>query len=156
MTKIRAIRWLGAATMTLLSLASVASAAPAQGDYNGDGISDLAVANVNRNAKTTSWVVRNTANGQTVGYNFNVPGDALVTGKWYGDGRTYAGVVYVRDAKKPLEWYLKNPQGAEVFLNYGLPGDTVPNQGDMDCDGVTDLVVARNISGYKIWFIALS
>jgi len=133
-----------------------AQAAPAPGDYNFDGKSDLAVALVNKQAGTTAWLTRLDATSSLF-WSFNTPADALVTGKWYRDNKTYPGIVYVRDARQPLQWYLKNPVGAEVFIQYGLPGDTVPNQGDLDCDGVTDFVVARNGSnGYKYWYVALS
>jgi hypothetical protein len=136
-------------------------AQPALGDYDNDGKSDLAVALVNRQARTTAWLVRRASGEAPFFWNFGVPGDALVTGKFFGDGRVYPGVVFVRDARIPLEWYIKNPAGQDVFLNYGIPGDTIPNLGDLDCDGITDLVAIRNgtsryYPGYRIWYVALS
>lgn len=161
MTMRRTSTLLLGALLALLTLAKEVLAAPALGDYNGDGSSDLAVAQVDRRAGTTAWLAR-LSNRSDFGYwTFGVPGDALVTGKWFGDGKTYPGVVWVRDAKLPLEWYLKNPQGGDVFLKYGIPGDTVPNQGDLDCDGITDFTVVRNgtstrYPGLKVWYVALS
>ncbi len=131
------------------------------GDFNGDGTSDLSVAFVDRTAGTTAWLSRT---GDTLAPGFwtwGLPGDALVSGHFFGDGRYYPGIVYVRSAQTPLEWYIKNPSGTDTFFHYGLPGDSIPNQADMDCDGVTDLIVVRNGSagrfpGFRLWYIALS
>ncbi len=165
MTKLRNLKTLCGALLTLLILAgdvlvSDVQAAPAQGDFNGDGLSDLSVALVNRNAGTTAWLTR-TGASTSLFWNFTKPGDALVSGKWFGDGKTYPGLVWVRSATLPLEWYVKNPQGSEIFIRYGTPGDSIPNQGDLDCDGVTDFIVTRNgtasrFPGSKIWYVALS
>ncbi|MFN8390243.1 MAG: hypothetical protein U0136_08145 [Bdellovibrionota bacterium] len=164
MTTIRNIKLLSGllsgALAVILTFASEGAAAPALGDYDGDGLSDLAVALVKKDQSSTDFTVRYTSSGASQNHHFNIPGDALVTGKYFGDGKTYPGIVWVRDAEKPLEWYIKTPSGGEVSLKYGLPGDTVPNQADLDCDGITDFAVVRNgtgsASGYLVWNVALS
>ncbi len=93
-------------------------------------------------------------------YSFSVPADAFVSGRYFGDGKTYPGVVYVRDKGLPLEWHIKNPLGTETSVLFGLPGDTIINQGDLDCDGITDFIVVRErndiIPTFKFWYVALS
>ncbi len=144
----------------LANAATQAAAAPASGDYDGNGHSDLAVALVDRQAKTTAYLVRLTDHNSFHMWNFNVPGDAIVTGKFYTDGKTYPGVVYVSDARVPLNWYIKTPSGGENYLQYGLPGDTIPNMADLDGDKITDIISVRNgtgsLSGYRVWFVAMS
>ncbi|MFN8391213.1 MAG: VCBS repeat-containing protein [Bdellovibrionota bacterium] len=140
---------------------TAAHALPALGDFDNDGLSDLGVASVDRSSGITSWLVRRSSGGPDLYYTFPIAADALVTGRFYGGGASFPGVVRVRDTAKPLEWHIKTPTGSEAVFNYGLPGDTIPNQGDLDCDGVTDLVVARNgdpkfYPGFKIWYVALS
>lgn len=133
------------------------------GDYDGDQLDDISVVSVNSEAKTTSWVALSSKTKLPV-YTaaFGVPGDALVAGRFFPESiRTYPGVVYVRDARKPLEWYLKTPSGGEMMLEFGSPGDMIPNQMDLDCDGITDLVVARTrntgeLKGFNFWYMRLS
>lgn len=140
---------------------NTASAQVELGDFNGDGSSDLSVALVNRTAGTTAWLSRT---GDTLAPGFwtwALPGDALVSGHFFGDGRYYPGIVYVRSVQSPLEWYVKNPQGTDTFFFYGLPGDNIPNQADFDCDGVTDLTVIRDgtatkFPGFRLWYTSLS
>src|SRR5690349_4683359 len=106
-------RFLGkAVVLTLFSIllgsSTRAEAAPAQGDYDGNGRSDLAVALVDRQARTTAWLVRLTDRSHSYFWTFNIPGDALVTGQFFkGNTNSYPGIVYVSDARVPLNWYVK-------------------------------------------------
>jgi hypothetical protein len=137
-------------------------AIPAPGDFDGDGRSDLTVAEVDRAAQSTVWYVRLTSGAPALGYIFPGAADALVTGRFYaGDPRVFPGIVRVVDAAQPLEWTIRNPSGTNNVLRFGLPGDLIPNQGDLDCDGVTDVAVTRNggggyYDGFKLWYVALS
>ena len=131
------------------------------GDFDGDGRSDLSLALGLQNG--TFWAVRLASGGSPLIYVFNVRGDALVTGQFYrNNNQSYPGVVSVRGAQLPLEWYIKTPQGLDALYRFGVPGDIVPNQGDLDCDHVTDLTVVRNEKSptrnlfYKYWYVALS
>ena len=148
--------------LMLGGMVTQAHAAPGLGDYDGDGISDLAVAEVNRPANSTIYFVRLTASASPISYIFNAAADALITGRFFKNiSRDFPGAVIARGAGQPLEWRIKNPSGTENVLSYGSPGDTIPNQGDLDCDGVTDLVVARSgaanfYPGFKLWYVALS
>lgn len=141
---------------------ALSDAQAAAGDYDDNGRSDVSVVSVSKSARTTTWFTKRTGVSLPQLFTFTVPGDALIQGRYYaGDDKTYPGVVWVRDAVLPLEWYVKNAQGSDVLLKFGLPGDGVPNQGDVDCDGITDFIVTRNgrsdyYPGLKLWYIALS
>ena len=140
----------------------LASAQVVQGDYDLDGKSDLAVANIDKTANTTTFLARSSSGAPNKSFLFAGAADAIVTGKWFSDRKTYPGMVRVTDPKLPLEWRIKNPQGGENVFRFGLQGDTVPNVAfDLDRDGVTDPVVVRNgvpgyYEGYKLWYVALS
>ncbi len=135
-----------------LGFSGIAEASPL-GDYDGDGRSDISIVKVNRekNNKGTSWTVRHSIDGSQRTYNFSTPGDALIQGDFYGDGKTYPGVVFVKDAKKPLEWHIKNPDGSERSFNFGTPGDNIPNQGDVDCDGKAEIISISNSGNSRVW-----
>ncbi len=145
---------------SLLLFAANAFAAP--GDYDGDGKSDLGLALVNKSSGTTVWAARLASGASPLLYTFPVPGDALVLGKFDKNSPRFTpGVVYVRSASKPLEWYIKTVQGGQAAFPFGRPGDIIPNLGDVDCDGVTDIIVVRDEKNsqnvmVKNWYVALS
>ncbi len=150
-----------ALSSTIFSAAS-AYAAPALGDYDGDGTSDLAAVEINRAAQNTFFYVVPTPSKPAIGFNFGAAADALVTGEYYkNDPRTYPGIVRVLNQFSPLNWIIKAPGGGENSILFGSPGDIVPNQSDLDCDGVTDFVVTRagsptRFAGFKLWYVGLS
>ena len=146
---------------TLLLVASVAYAQV--GDYNGDELDDIAVALVDRSAGNTAWLAVNPQSGELAHFStFNIPGDALISGRFFPQfAGVTPGVVFVRDARIPLEWQLRVPGGGEINLSYGLPGDIIPNQMDLDCDGITDMAVVRQrtsgaFAGFNFWYIRFS
>ena len=142
-------------------MVATADAAPPStpGDYDGNNSADLAVALVTGN--TTAWLSRLSPGGSPLFFQFNNRADAFVTGRFFPDNKTYPGIVTVTGSQAPLLWTIKNDQGLETALNFGLPGDTIPNQGDLDCDGITDLIVTRpgtaaRFPGFRLWYAALS
>ena len=153
--------------LTVVSAVSIAqsnaNAAPAVvGDYELDGKSDVAAGFIDPVLKNTSYIARLSSGQTSPYYTWPLQASAFVTGRWYSDKKTYPGIVYVRDRAKPLEWYIKNPQGTDNFFAFGLPGDSIPNTAyDLDGDGITDPVVVRNgvpgyWDGFKLWYVALS
>lgn len=155
---------LAAAVIAALSFLPFTGTAPAHalepnGDFDGDGYSDVAVAHINRKGRSTQWYVQLTS-GALQSYSFGAPADGLVTGKFFQDKKTYPGVVLAKSGA-PLQWYIKTPGPTDAFLQFGIPGDLLPNQGDLDCDGITDLTIVRNdghpaYPGFKVWYVALS
>ena len=136
-----------------------AAAEPTLGDYDGDGDADLAVALVQ--GDTTTWLARLSPVGNPLYYLFNRRADSVISGVFYNDSKTYPGIVTNTDGQKPLVWTIKNQFGQDIVINFGLPGDTIPNQGDLDCDGRTDLIVTRpgtagHYPGFRLWYVALS
>lgn len=159
------------AYMLFLAVAVLApQAARAEiGDYDGDSKADFVAIQRNGNHAfgETYYLARPSGGGGAPYYRFPVRGDAMVHGRFFGnDRRFFPGVVFVRSAQAPLEWHIAAPPpaGQGVFPNpatnvltftYGLPGMRVPNQGDFDCDGVTDITVATvNNDGTIVWYIA--
>ncbi len=143
----------------IVILQQTANAVP--GDYDGDGLADLALIDADEPEDKTTVFVRSSKNGSTVPYIFYPFGNYVISGQYFGNGRTYPGIVSIPGTSDQLRWHIKNPQGSEVVVRYGLKGDTVPNQGDLDCDGVTDFSVVRDgtaeyYPGFRIWYVALS
>jgi len=139
----------------MLTFMTTANAVP--GDYDGDGTSDLSVALTDKATSYTAWLTRPTNGSTPLFWTWGLAGDAFISGRFHkNDSRYYPGIVYVRSATLPLEWYIKNAVGGDVFVKFGLPGDIIPNQGDWDGDSMDDLAVVRNIGGQLKWYVALS
>lgn len=129
------------------------------GDYDGDGLADLAIIDADEPEKKTTVFVRRSSNGSVKSFVFHPFGDRVISGSFFGDGLTYPGIVSaVRKGKsKPLEWRIKTPSGKENVFRFGVKGDKVPNQGDLDCDGKTDFVLVSNGSGgTRVWQAKMS
>jgi YD repeat-containing protein len=101
------------------------------GDYDGDGIMDLAV------YRPGTWVIRNQAS-LAVGAGSDLP----VPGDYNGDGTT--DVAMYRPSTGV--WSIVGQPSAQ----YGDPGD-VPVPADYNGDGVTDVAVYRPSTG--MWYI---
>jgi len=129
-------------------------------DYDSDGRDDLESIEVRRpragvNKGDTRWSIRLSKSGKVVVHKFSIPGDAFFHYK-RSDGKTYPGIVWVKDSNLPLYWFIKGPK-KESRLTFGLPGDTIPNQTDFDGDGVTDLTTVRTRGDNSLeWFARMS
>jgi hypothetical protein len=129
-------------------------------DYDGDGKDDLEVIrvskpNASRNKGTTKWSIRYSKTGKIATHSFSVPGDAFIHFR-RGDGKVYPGVVWVKDSSLPLYWFVKG-QKSETRFPFGSPGDTIPNQRDLDGDGITDPASVRvRGDGSLEWFARMS
>ena len=139
-------------------LGSVSNAQAVPGDYNADGLSDLSVALSVKASKYSAWMTRLSNSGDFKFWSWGLPADAYVSGRFYvGDANYYPGIVYVRSSSFPLEWYIKNAANTDVFVKFGLPGDTITNLGDWDGDGIDDIHVVRKDAGdFLNWYVSMS
>ena len=149
---------------------SSAHAAPlARGDYDNDGKSDLAVAEVDRTDSsnnavgTTTYVARGSNLGQ-LWWTFSRPADAITPGRFFSNWGTVPAFVTVTASSEPLLWTVRAPSGSDVLVRFGLPGDTIINLIDWDGDLIDDFLVVRlgtanefgDGNSYYHWFTALS
>ena len=128
------------------------------GDYDGDGTSDVSVGITYSNG-TTAYATR-FSNGATPKFwSWNLKADAYAPGKYFGNGITYPAIVVIENLSSPLKWSFKKPDGGDLTLQYGLPGDIITNHGpDFDGDGISEVYVVRDdrVDGQKSWYIASS
>ena len=116
---------------------------PVVGDWNGDGIDDLAI------YRSGQWLFDNNNDGGLAesSFWFGLPGDIPVAGDFDGNGIDDAAVF-----RNGL-WFI-DLEGDGVLSEksfwFGLPGD-VPVTGDFDGNDVDDAVVYRNGQ----WFMDL-
>jgi uncharacterized delta-60 repeat protein len=112
---------------------------PVRDDYDGDGVSDLAI------FRDGNWFHRRSSNSEIVHYQFGLAGDKPVPADYDGDGRTDYAVF------RPSEgvWYIKKSTEGFYAVQWGLAND-LPVPADYDGDGKTDIAVYRNGVWYEM------
>ena len=128
-----------------VSLQSIGSAGDVnvQGDYDGDGISDVAMFT----PSTGVWQIRRSETGETVNVRFGLSGDVPVVGDFDGDSVNDLVVFRPSDGN----WYVNRSSDGDVTTtHWGLSSDR-PVSGDFDGDGINDLAVFRPTDGN--WYI---
>ena len=123
----------GTATSNSATLTVVTTPRNSAGDFNGDGLTDLAVFR----PSTGTWYVRTFGTVQ-----WGAPGDIPVPGDYDGDGVTDVAVYRPSTG----QWFVQN----QFTRSWGQMGD-VPVPRDYDNDGVTDVAVYRPSTGQ--WFV---
>ena len=114
-----------------------------QGDYDGDGISDVAM----YTPSTGTWQIRRSGTGETSFVPFGMNGDIPVVGDYDGDSINDLAVYRPSQGN----WYvLRSSDGAFSATHWGAAADR-PMTGDYDGDGVNDLAVFRPSEGN--WYI---
>ncbi len=118
---------------------------PVPGDYDGDGIDDLAL----YDRETGNWHIR-TLDGRVLvnGMNWGWSEATPVPGDFDGDGRADLAVYH----RARGDWYILSLNGRILAFgaNWGWPG-AVPVPGDFDGDGCSDLAVYHRARGD--WYI---
>jgi uncharacterized delta-60 repeat protein len=125
----------------------------APGDYDGDGVQDLAVFR----PATGEWItgkvyLDNCAPmGCAETIQFGASGDIPAPGDFDGDGRTDRAVFRPSDGN----WYILFSTGGYNAFHFGQNGDK-PVTGDFDGDGKSDAAVIRRENGKIFWYISQS
>lgn len=116
-------------------------------DYDGDGISDLAVFT----AAGGTWNILYSSGGAT-NFPWGFLNSTPVCGDYDGDGKADPGVFYDVTGR----WYIRSMSGATLAYNFkwGFPGASAV-AGDYDGDGRDDLAVYdENTGKWFIWSLA--
>lgn len=117
-----------------------------QGDYDGDGIADIAM----YTPATGVWQIRQSETGETRLVQFGAAGDTPIVGDYDGDGINDVSVFRPTTG----DWYtLRSSDGSFSASHWGAKFDR-PVIGDFDGDGTNDLAVFRPSDGD--WYILRS
>jgi len=112
------------------------------GDYDGDGITDVAV------WRNGTWFRILSSNGTTLIDSFGISGDKPVQGDYDGDGKTDLAVFRPSTG---TWWILRSSNATTSSIPFGISTDRLV-QGDYDGDSKTDMAVYRD----GVWYIARS
>ena len=122
---------------------------PMSGDWDGDGIADLAVYRSAAAANGQSYFIYRASSVPNAGFTI-IPwgtfGDKPVTGDFDGDGKLDAAVFRPSNAT----WYVvRSTNGQAIVQQLGVATD-IPAPADYDGDGTTNIAVFRPSTGY--WY----
>ena len=109
------------------------------GDHNGDGLSDISL--TSNTSGGSAWLIRN-SDFQFSTQIFSTTADAHVLARFWGNNtKSFPGIV--KSTSGGLKWIIKKPDTNNHEFIFGVNGDVIPNQGDIDCDGIADPTIVR-------------
>lgn len=121
------------------------------GDYNNDGMADLAVYRGGATAGAAStWFYRTTPGGPVAYVLWGRNGDFPAPGDYDGDGSADF-VIQRNDGGGQARFWFRFANGMQDSVVFGTPTDVIV-PGDYDDDGKTDVAVVRGIGGQIHWF----
>jgi subtilisin family serine protease len=136
----------GATNSNSQQLFGLSTDVPVPGDYNGDGVSEIAVFRGSEGA----WYISQGSAQSFTRVPWGISGDVPVPADYDGDGKTDVAVWRPSNGT----WYiLRSSDGAFRSQPFGASGDNVV-PGDYDGDGKTDVAVFRPST--NVWYILRS
>jgi hypothetical protein len=140
---VRTVRWGNFATANAERLA--------YGDYDGDGIQDIAVF---RSGTGVWYILESSTNTGRAVTNFGAVGDSPSVGDYDKDGKT--DLCVVRNVGGQLVWYILNSSNGQTravtFGTAATDGFFFFNQVDIDGDGAQDIMVSRSEGGNRVYY----
>jgi len=128
--------------------------AEVQSDFDGDGISDLALIQIQSNADL-AWKARLSSTGEvldlgTLGSN----GDHIALGHWTTSTKAELGVLSKTNSGA-VDWIVKDKDGQTHQFSFGEVIDLFVSGADLDNSGLTDAIYAYSIAGRYLWSVEL-
>jgi hypothetical protein len=122
----------------------------AAGDYDGDGLFDIAV------FRAGTWYIIESSTGGVRYLYFGQAGDVPAPNDYDGDGK--ADLAVARSENGQRVWHiLRSSDGAYYTVQWGLSSDAFfTGRADWDGDAKADISVIRNEGGQRVFYILRS
>ncbi len=135
-----------------LSCGSVAFAAPS--DFDGDGLSDIVLIDINSQNGALSWKGVSPSTGAVSTLtDYGKVGDHIALAPWAGIKPAFIRVDAVTTA---ATWRVSDGVGGDQTLALGTSADTFVAGADFDGNGVADAAVVKKVGKSLVWDLVLN